>query len=56
MPSSRVPFDPILAWEHAVRWCLFILLGIRTRSTDSIADEVKLRMILDMPDSEPDSD
>ena len=53
---GRVPFDPVLAWEHTVRWCLFIMLGIRTRSRDPIAEEVELRMILDMPDSEPDSD
>ena len=43
-------------WENLVGKLLFIVLGIRHRSRQSISEEVKFRMLIDFPESEPDDD
>ena len=53
---SRVPFDPVLAWETVVSRFLFIKLTIRFRSREPIGEEVAFRMIMDYPSSEEDDD
>ena len=35
-----------------MRRALFVMLNIRSRSRESIADEIELRRLLDMPSSE----
>ena len=39
-------------WEDLVRRALFVMLNIRNRTRESIADEIELRRLLDMPSSE----
>ena len=46
----------VLCCEHLVSKLIFIVMKIRTRSHQPIADEVEFRRLMDLPESETDGD